>query len=111
MSFSYAFYRDSYHGTLTEAELQRAEVPARAYLGRITCGRAAFEDEREKLALCAVCDAVALEQQGGGLAAETNDGVSVTYALPRTGGSAARYRAAADFLAGTGLLYRGVEPG
>ena len=106
---SYAFYRDIYHGSLSEADFSRALVPAGAYLKRITASRADFDAEPVQLALCAVAEVVALEQQGGSVAAERNDTLSVTYFQPRAADAAARYQAAADFLAGTGLLYRGVD--
>ena len=59
-----------------------------------------------------MADAYLLNEQGGGIASETNDGVSVTYVAgisnSKTEGRRL-YEAAALFLGPTGLLYRGVR--
>ena len=58
-----------------------------------------------------MADAYLLQEHGGGVAAETNDGISVTYVAGAGVKSEGRrlYEAAALFLANTGLLYRGVD--
>ncbi len=110
MTVDYAFYTDTYHGALTEDGFSRASVFASAYLDELTMGRITDrlgEKDRlaVKLALCAVCDARAVDEQRDGIAAESNDGISVSYDKS----TGRMYNAAALYLASTGLLYRGVE--
>lgn len=111
ISVSYAFYVSVYHGTLPEEDFLRHGVKAGAFLDDLTSGKAndALPEDtlvKAQLAFCALCDAYA-EESTGGIASETNDGISVTYAA-RTGTAEQRLRnAAAPFLSGTGLLYRG----
>jgi hypothetical protein len=102
---------------MTEADFTRLSVYATAYLDELTMGRTAGTlpeetEERAKKALCAVTDAYKLNEQGGGVASETNDGISVTYIAgisnSKTDGRRL-YEAAALFLGPTGLLYRGVR--
>ena len=111
----YAYYSTVYGGTLTETEYNRLARQASAYLDCITRGRicAALPGAvmgKVKDACCAVADAYALNTRGGGIASETNDGISVTYVA---GVSTAKtddqrlYGAAALYLAMTGLLYMG----
>ena len=111
---SYEFYRDTYHGELTQAAFEHARVFAEAYVDDITMGRIPYAPEesvalRIRLAVCAVADLYDLTSSRTGIAAETNDGISVTYESG-TGRSEERalYNTAAVYLAQTGLLYRGV---
>ncbi len=110
LTVDYEFYTGTYHGTLTEDEFTRASVFASAYLdeltlGRITDAQSGTDRQAVKLALCAVCDARAVDERRDGIAAESNDGISVSY--EKSTGSL--YNAAALYLAPTGLLYRGVS--
>lgn len=111
ISVSYSFYTSKYHGTLTEVDFLRHGVKASAFLDDLTSGKAddALPEDtliKAQFAFCALCDAYA-EESTCGIASETNDGISVTYAA-RQGTAEQRLRnAAAPFLAGTGLLYRG----
>lgn len=116
LSVDYAFYTEVFHGRLSKTEFIRQAVYASAYLDDVTMGRASGGmdeelTERVKLALCAVADASSKNEEIGDIASETNDGVSVTYRS--TGGETSKaarlYDAAAGFLGGTGLLYRGVR--
>lgn len=117
LTADYKFYTETYHGKMEQTEFDRLAVPASAYLDELTMGRtsgtlSAEVEERVKLALCAVADAYLLNEQGGGVASETNDGVSVTYVngISNTKTDGRRlYEAAALFLGSTGLLYRGVR--
>lgn len=111
ISVAYSFYASVYHGALPEEDFLRNAVRAGAFLDDLTSGKAndALPEDtlvKAQLAFCALCDAYA-EEATGGIASETNDGISVTYAA-RQGTAEQRLRnAAAPFLAGTGLLYRG----
>lgn len=113
----YTFYTEIFHGKLSQEDFERLSVYASAYLEELTMGRASGELTKDvalkvSKALCAVADAYLLQEQGGGVASETNDGISVTYV---SGVSNAKsdgrrlYEAAALFLGPTGLLYRGVD--
>lgn len=112
----FSYYRDTYCGEMAEGDFKRLSRQASAYLDSVTFDRiAAVTDEKimEKVkdACCAVADAYLLNEQGGGVASETNDGVSVTY-VNGTGTKSDEqrlYQAAARYLCHTGLLYRGVE--
>ena len=113
----YNFYIGVYHGKMPMEDFWRLSVYASAYLDELTMGRTAgtLPDEAEykaKMALCAVADAYLANEQGGGVASETNDGISVTYVAGiRNAKTEGRrlYEAAALFLGPTGLLYRGVR--
>ena len=117
LTADYKFYTETYHGKMEQADFDRLAVQASAFLDELTMGRtsgtlAADIEERAKLAFCAVADAFLLNEQGGGIASETNDGVSVTYVNGVTNSKTdgrRLYEAAALFLGPTGLLYRGVR--
>lgn len=108
---SYSFYVSEYHGPLPEEDFLRHSVKAGAFLDDLTSGKAndalpADTIIKAQLAFCALCDAYAAESAGD-ITSETNDGISVTYAT-RKGTAEQRLRnAAAPFLSGTGMLYRG----
>lgn len=117
LTADYKFYTETYHGKMEQAEFDRMAVLSSAYLDELTMGRTsgtltADVEERAKLAFCSVADVYLLNEQGGGIASETNDGVSVTYVAgisnSKTEGRRL-YEAAALFLGPTGLLYRGVR--
>ncbi|MEG1396089.1 MAG: hypothetical protein RSC82_03840 [Oscillospiraceae bacterium] len=117
ITVDYAFYACAFQGTATKENFERLAVKASAYLDRLTFDR--ITDtlpapilQRAKLACCGVVDALLLNEQGGGVASETNDGISVTYVAGVSNSKSETQRireAAALFLGGTGLLYRGVE--
>lgn len=112
----FTYYSREYGGTMPEEDFKRLSRQASAYLDavtfdRIANGQPAAVMEKVKAACCAVADAYLLNEQGGGVAAETNDGVSVTY-VAGVGSKTDAQRlqeAAALYLAHTGLLYRGVD--
>ncbi len=111
---TYTFYQETYRGQLPEDEFNRLSVYAAAYLSSVTQGKTAGKlpdclQQQAALAHCAVVDAYHVNEGGGTVASESNDGISVTYAVadPRSEGGRL-YDAAALFLADTGLLYRGV---
>lgn len=110
----YEYYSNIYRGQMAERDFLRHSRAASAYLQQVTFGRVDREltedlQERVKDACCAVADAMLLNEQGGGVASETNGKWSVTYANSSNAKSAAArlYEAAALYLGGTGLLYRG----
>lgn len=111
---SYQFYTQIYHGQLSENDFQALSMQAAAYVDDLTMGRASgtlTEDEAQRvdLALCAVVEAMHTAQELGGVTAQTNDGVSVSYAADYTKATGQHIRdAAVIYLAQTNLLYRGV---
>lgn len=113
----YAYYTGEYGGAMPEADFKRLSRQASAYLGSVTFERIKSTlpksvMDKVKDACCAVADAYLLNEQGGGIASETNDGVSVTYVAgvgnSKTDGQRLR-EAAGLYLGNTGLLYRGVD--
>lgn len=102
------FYTEEYCGEMSEREFKRYSAAAAAYVAQITFNRV-LPDDAGKRAVCAVADVMRRAQSRAGISREENDGVAVTY----TGTSSAEvmaecYRAAALYLGGTGLMYRGV---
>lgn len=109
----FKYYSNDYRGTMKQADFDRLAVQASAYLDEQTFGRIEgkwTDDARIKAACCAVVDALLLNEQGGGIASESNDGYSVNYlaGVSKAKTDAQRLRdAARRHLIGTGLLYRG----
>lgn len=109
----FSYYRDTYCGEMAERDYKRLSRQASAYLDSVCFGRiqAVTEEkimEKVKDACCAVADVLLLKEQRDGVAAETNDGVSVTYATEGKTDEERLYQAAVLYLGNTGLLYRGV---
>lgn len=110
----YAFYASVYGGTLPEEDFIRLRGRASAYLASITLGKselAALPETVRKsvdMALCAVVDTMHKAENGGDVASESNDGISITYAAKAQQTEQQRLLdAASAHLAWTGLLYRG----
>ncbi len=114
MYADYAFYTGTYNGALTEAEYNRLSVLATAHINRITNGRAGTATGRVldavKMAECAIIDELGRQEQGGIVTAESNDGVSRSYATSAVVKSATQriYSVAEVFLCNTNLLYVGI---
>lgn len=114
ISVEYAFYQDTYGGNkIAEEAFPRMAARAAEYVDLVTMGRAERCSCPDKIqrAVCAVAEAWQLNEQGGGIASEENDGLRVNYVA---GVSRAKtdderlYEAACRHLALTGLLYRGM---
>lgn len=113
----FSYYRDTYCGEMAEGDFKRLSRSASAYLDSVTLDRIpSVTDEkimeRVREACCAVADVLLRKEQRDGIAAESNDGVSVTYVTYTSGTNANErwlYQAAVLYLGNTGLLYRGVE--
>ena len=114
MYADYAFYINTYAGSLTSEEFSRLAVRAAAYVDRMTFGKAknATGDDLKavKMAECAIVDELANQEQGGIVTSETNDGISRSYATGAVVRSATQriYAAAEVFLCNTGLCFAGV---
>ena len=117
ITVNYSYYTGTYKGTMPEADFNRLLVKASVYLDRVTFGRLADVTdtailELAKLACCSVIDTYLLNEQGGGIASESNDGVTVSYVagVSNAKSDSQRLREAVGlFLSGTNLLYRGVD--
>lgn len=119
MYATWEFYKNEYLGTMSETDFLRLSRKAGAYLDQVTFDRIPADWEtdtrladRIRMACCAVADAYLLNEQGGGVASETNDGISVTYAagVSRVKTDDERlYDAVCMYLGRTGLMYRGLE--
>lgn len=111
---TYVFYRDQYLGTMPETDFSRLSVWACGYLNQVTRDRIPADWEtgryadRIRMACCAVADAWLLNEQGGGVVSESNDGISVTYAKTAKSEELRLYEAALMYLGRTGLMNVGV---
>ena len=113
MYSDFSFYKDTYNGVLTEAEYTRYGVRATAEIDCITSQRSktATGDDLEllKFAECAVIDELGKQADGGIITAESNDGISRSYAAETVKTSQQRIFAAAfTWLHGSNLLYCGI---
>lgn len=113
---TYEFYRDSYRGnTIPQADFTRLSERASEYIDMITFGRAIeYEDTKDllKKACCAVAEAYQLNEQGGGVVAETVGKITRNYAagISNTPTDSQRlYTAVSRYLLREGLLYLGVD--
>lgn len=121
MYATYTFYTDTYLGSaLTEQEFARASKRASSFIDYYTIGKAKdYPDDDNALAMC--CCALAEQYQiienakvqsmsGGEVKSQTVGAWSKTYASGVETAEAARKTLediAMDYLAWTGLLYRG----
>ena len=100
------WYRDVYQGAEVEEEnFYNLALKATKYIDKITFGRADEADENVKFAVCATIDEMYSAENRKGIAAETNDGYSISYI--KNNGMENLYNAAKLFLPPE-LLYRGV---
>lgn len=112
---SYKYYVEEYGGSLSEDEFNRFSRKASAYIDTITFNRAAKAMSgmfagRIKEACCGVVDVMMKNENGGGIASETNDGISVTYVSSgdeKKSPEQRLYSEALIYLGTTGLMYRG----
>lgn len=114
MYADFAFYQNTYKGTGTEANFDRLSVPATAHINRITNNRAqtatGADLEAVKMAMCAIIDELDKQEHGGIITAESNDGISRSFATGTIVKSATQriYDAAALYLSNTNMLFLGV---
>lgn len=115
MYADFAFYLNEYQGqALTEAEFSRLSILANAHIDRITHGRAATATGADlvavKMAMCAVIDELDRQEHGGIVTAESNDGISRSYATGSVIKSATqRIDSAAEvYLYNSNLMFAGV---
>lgn len=119
MYADYAYYKDSFGGTLAAEEFNRYARKAERFLNYVIMGEISEVTEQVKNAVCAAAEAVAEIREGvqnipQGIKSESTDGYSVTYKDYNTDELAERekramYKAIKQELSGTGLLYQGVR--
>lgn len=120
MYVDYAYYKDSFGGTLAAEEFNRYARKAERFLHYIVMGEIAEVTEQVKNAVCAAAEAVAEIREGvqnipQGIKSESTDGYSVTYNNDYNADELAdrekraMYKAIKQELSGTGLLYQGVR--
>lgn len=112
---TYEFYKDSYGGNaIPLAEFDRFSKRACAYIDMVSNGRAAaYFDEQDllKKACCAVAEGIKINEEGGGVVAESVGKITRNYAAGVTNTPNEEERlsiAVCRFLLHTGLLYLGV---
>lgn len=107
----YTFYKNEFCGKMSEEDYARLSRKASNYLDYVCFDRITEVTEKVKNACCAVAETYLLNEQGGGIASESNDGISVTYVNGGTALSEEQrlYQTVQMYLAHTGLMYRGVD--
>lgn len=107
---TYEFYVNDHRGRAGRDEFLAA-LPAAAARMReaVPADRIPARHRRAYLhAVCAMADRVAGVDERGRVSSETVGGTSVTYADAQGGSAFGDIDAVAPYLAGTGLLYRGI---
>ena len=112
---TFHFYCDSYGGdAIPQAEFEKYGARATDYIDAVTHGRARGYADREdelKRACCAVAEAIKLNEEGGGVVAESVGKLTRNYAAGVTNTPSEEERlaiAVCRYLMHTGLLYLGV---
>jgi hypothetical protein len=115
---SYDYYTQDFFGkaiTSTD-EFSRLAERASEYIDFVTFGRAAVytaTNDLLKKACCAVAEAMKINEEGGGVVAETVGKITRNYAAGVSTAPTEEqrlYRAVSRYLSRTGLLYLGVNP-
>ena len=120
MYVDYAYYKDSFGGTLAAEEFNRYARKAERFLNYGIMGEISEVTEQVKNAVCAAAEAVAEIREGvanipQGIKSESTDGYSVTYNNDYNADELAErekramYKVIKQELSGTGLLYQGVR--
>lgn len=122
---SYEWYKTTYGGELDEVTFSRLAAQAVLFADAMTeyrlSARWAFLSDSVRTAVmsavCAYVDQANIEESGGPVSSETNDGISRTYVTGGSSGSGASKNAGTAqgrlsdairlYLAPTGLLFRG----
>lgn len=112
MYADYTYYKEEYSGNVGEAEYSRFSKLAAAHIDRLTNNRAkdatGADLEAVKRAQCGIVDELDLLDKGGFVSAESNDGISRTYAVAVKTPERRIYDVARVYLHNTNLLFAGV---
>ena len=116
MYADYAYYINTYHGReISERDFPYWAQQASDWIDYLTSGKADIagaHSDKIKKACCAIAEtAYVNETKGGGIISASNDGYSESYANSSNQQTAEQrvISVARRYLAGTGLLYRGVR--
>ncbi len=113
----YAYYRDEFHGNMSEEDFAYYAESSSDYIDSVTYGRITAEtlaDEKLarkiKRACCACADISAEIAVSARIASETVGSHSVTYAAAGNSSAAEKrlFDSVKRYLGSTGLMYRGV---
>lgn len=113
----YPYYRDNFHGKMSEADFAFHAESASDYIDSVTFGRITADilaDEilakKIKRACCACADIYADVSVSSKIASETVGSHSVTYAAAGNSAESEKrlFSSVKMYLADTGLMYRGV---
>ena len=104
------YYKNTFCGRqiASEEEFNSLEVRARAYVDKITFGRARADMDEVKNAVCACCEVYQTYGQHEGISSEDNDGYRVTY-LSNSRLMANRLYRSAQLYLSEELMYRGYD--
>lgn len=112
---TYEFYKEVFGGdAIPQDSFSRLAKRASEYINMATFGRAkAFSDDEDllKKACCAVAEAIKINEEGGGVVAESVGRITKNYAAGVTNTPNEEERlsiAVSRYLSSTGLLYLGV---
>lgn len=110
MYADFEYYQHTYFGDviISEKDFNKCGSKAAAFLNSITFNRITENNDSIKSCFCELCDLIELEPKNGGVASENNDGYSVVYDKDNPL-EKRMYNVCKVYLAGSGLLYRGVE--
>lgn len=112
MYSDYTFYKDTYNGKAGEDIYPRFSKLANAHINRITSGRAKTAEgetlEAVKMAECAVIDELEMQDKGGVITSESNDGISRSFSASAKTAEQRIYSVASVYLSETNLLFAGV---
>lgn len=123
MYVSYAFYEETFGGSLPAKDFPRLEMQAEAYIRALTYINGnifAEKSDTVKMAVCAATEVIFEHERDGKRAkrSESNDGFSVTYVAEATDGQTAEetlrkkvYETVRLYLLPTGWLNRRVKLG
>ena len=113
---TYEWYMTNFFGKVPSEEFERLAAKASSYIDAETLGRAAALKETDprfvavKRCCCELVDELYSEEQGGGIASESNDGISINYVKGISNTKSTEEKIFLVLLRGlarTGLLYRG----
>lgn len=119
----YAFYTNTYHGEMEEADFEQNALSASQYIRYLTMGKSdGYEGDELKYATCEAADVLHALSQGldgaGEKKSESTDGYSVSYVTQSRDGETSEElanrkitEAIRKWLLPTGLLYAGVRCG
>jgi len=107
----YDYYADTYLGKMSAEDYERLCRQASAYIDNATRDKASSASGstliKVKDACCQICDILLKDEQGGDIASESNDGISITYSIAQAKTKEQKIREVINlYLGNTGLITR-----